>query len=212
MKNPYNFGLKSRRDIIDFLTEGGRHYYDRHGSYPLSWNIKVYRYDETGNNNGNPDYAIDPALNDAWEAHLEEKANYCSGETYGSQYFWRACEEGLSYFFDCDVTVYPGDVVDCKFYALGRMGGHLCLAEWEGHDLARMGKDDFQEFLENLDYQRLRQLYRFVVCLDKDINPERELSYNFNFLRSEWESEYKEEQALKFPYALPENYREGAAI
>lgn len=202
-KCPYNFSLRSRTDIIGFLTERKRAYFTwRTGYAPLTWNIKVYDYDSSGLNRGQPDYPITRRYDVAWQQWLQEIANCCTGETNEEQLFWRACEDGLRYYLE-DYTVWPGDDVDAKFAVLGRSGGYLCLEKWNGHQLWHCGHGgaaDFERFLQKLPFKELRELYKLVVCLDRDIQPEAEVSHQFHFYRADWEQENAE--SLAHPYPL----------
>jgi hypothetical protein len=216
MKCPYKFPLRSRDDIIGFLTSGGRSYFTfRTGYAPLTWNIKVYSYDKSGLNHGQPYCSLNRDYDDGWAQWLQETANRCTGETNEDQLFWRACEDGLRYFLEGDYTIWPGDEADATFAVLGRSGGYLCLKTWNGHQLWHYrngGREDFEQFLGELPYRELRQLYKLVVSLDQDIKPDAEVSHQFSFYRSQWEEDHTHELAMEFPHRVPGNYTCGAFI
>ncbi|MBW4473954.1 MAG: hypothetical protein KME45_26810 [Stenomitos rutilans HA7619-LM2] len=215
LRSPYAFPLRSRQAIISFLTNKTPKrcaYFGRHTYYPLAWNIKVYNSDETGWNNGNPDYSVTSEYDAAWEAHLATVAHCRTGETFRDLYFSGACEDGLRYYLN-------GYAGDCKFTIEGRSGGWLCMTQWMDTtqwmiDATIKGGNstDFIEYLQTLPFKRLRELYRLVVKLDRDIQPDEEVSYQFNFRRYLWEQEHREEQAQRYPEAVPANFTAGAFI
>ncbi|MBE9109314.1 hypothetical protein IQ273_07785 [Nodosilinea sp. LEGE 07298] len=215
-KCPYDFSLRSRQDIITFLTRRGRSYFTwRTGYAPLTWNIKCHRYDNSGHNRGRKDYPINCAYDAVWSAWLEQIANPCTGERNEDRLFWQACEDGLRDYRYGYATVWPGEEIDGKFIVLGRSGGYLCLESWNGHRLWHRGSggaDDFLDWLRELPFRQLRELYKLVVCLDQDIQPEAEISYQFHFQRMQWEEEHIHKLAMTFPHEAVGNYTAGAFI
>ena len=209
---PYSFPLRSRRAIVEFLTNPKRRRWYHHTLYPLCWNIKVYRYDETGWNNGDPNEPVSAAYDTAWTAHLTATANCRTGETFQDRYFAWACDDVLRHYFEGYYTIYPGDPADCTFTVEGRSGGWLCLTQWQGKTISGGYSDDFTQWLEELPYETLRGFYRLIVQLDHDLQPEAEISHQFNFRRTLWEEEHREEQAKHYPEAVPANFTAGMFI
>ncbi|PSB68601.1 hypothetical protein C7B61_00240 [filamentous cyanobacterium CCP1] len=215
-KCPYDFSLRSRQAIISFLTPKGRSYVTwRNGYAPLTWNIKCHSYDSSGHNHGQYDYPIDHAHDAAWSAWLQQMANPRLEERNEDRLFWQACEDGLNGYRHGYATVWPGEKIDGKFAVVGNSGGYLCLESWHGHRLWHRcggGADDFLAWLRELPFKQLRELYKVVVCLDQDVQPEAEVSYQFHLQRMYWEEEHIHKLAMAFPHEVEGNYTAGAFI
>lgn len=183
-KAPYKFPLESREDIIvalgqhTFHDAGGRH------DNCLSWNIKVYDVDGTGNAYG--EEKGDPRYNAAWEAYSKT-----------CDIFNDACEMALQQYTDKAYSTYPGNDqgIYC-FQTAGRSGGHLILTNWDGNvpsdpgskaiPLSFYDRLDFVEWLKELPDSSLVSLYKLVVCLDNDLSPENvkaEVNYRIADIR-----------------------------
>ena len=177
MKCPYNFSIKSRRGMTEFLLSNGGYSAWRQGTYPLEWDAKVRRPDMTGRAYGEGE-PVAAALDEQWEEYLNDNP----------ELFWHICEDAARTYLEDEYTSYPGaDQGDWRFHLVGRSGGHLVLASWRGYQLEGLYEDSFEEFLNELSFPELRALYRGVVCLDKDVNPDLEFSWALNFHRVIWE-------------------------
>ncbi len=118
---PYDFGLTTRSQIVEFLKGQRFHGVDRNGFAP-SWDIKVRSLDTSGRSR--PDVKVDARHDLRWEKMVE-------ADKEGSL-FNQACEDGLRQYTDGGFSTYMQDDVDAKFQVEGRSGGHLCLVELGG--------------------------------------------------------------------------------
>lgn len=162
------------------------------GGFVLSWNIKVYRADYSGKCN-QKEFPTNDRFDDQWDS-------YC--QTNHDLFNW-ACEDGTRYYTEGDWTNYPGiEQGEWKFGINGRSGGHMILSDCPGWLPAPQGwtcckmtwdsRADYQEWLNNLETPTLRQFYRAIRVLDRDLNDqacEREISYQYAFRRHEWEAD-----------------------
>jgi len=162
--------------------------------FVLSWNVKVYRADYSGNSGSEP---VNPAYADKWAAYLEQNDNL----------FWHACEDAARYLLDGDYSTYPGDDSgNYKFMLNGRTDGHLCLMScaivpqphrWRMAPFIFECRAHWQDYLGELAFADLRKLYKAVACMDQDFTSKKvsaEISHHFNFYRSQWEAEQEEAQ------------------
>jgi hypothetical protein len=179
-KHPYYFGDKSRAAMTDFICSHKSH----HGV--LSFNVKAHNVNWE---RPKGDYGLDPALDAAWDIHLQSKA----GE-YVSQW---AFDDASRHYSDGEYTSYPGnDQGDWQFYFEGRQGGWLTLHKWRGWKMPRY-VDDLREFCDGLDYKTLRKFYVGVSCMAVDFTPANasaNVESAVNFIRWQWEEDKREEQ------------------
>ena len=183
---PYVFPLSTKREIVSFL---GSHPGHDTGSrdFALSWNIKVGLLDTTGRKHDD-EFKFDPEFDAKWEAEVQ-------ADREGNM-FNQACEDGLRQWTEGEYSTYPGDDTGkYEFHTAGRMGGHLVLTGCMGDRTIFSGRASFVEWLEEeaTDVQ-LVDLYKVVSCCDRDLaDPTKEVEYQFAFMRSCKEQEWKDE-------------------
>jgi len=214
MPNPYQFPLKSRQAMMVYLADHESYWpmNSWNGGFVLSWNVKVYHADYSGNTGSEP---VHPAYDDQWDAYLEQNDHL----------FWHACEDAARYLLDGDYSTCPGD--DCgnyRFMLNGRNGGHLCLMScaivpqprrWRMAPFIFEGRAHWQDYLNELPFAELRRLYKAIACMDQDFtgdNVSAEISHHFNYYRSQWEAEHDaalDEDARRLEASRPDMY--GAA-
>lgn len=192
---PYDFFTR-KADMIAFLCDIGGHS-EQHCYYPLSWNVKVGAFDETGKVWGHESAEeVDPKLDSEWGIYFGE-----------AQWLYEVMfEDARSMYVEGEWTSWPGDDQgDWTFEFAGRSGGYLILHSWNGHNLEGILSDDFEaEFLEDLPWKQLRKFYRGIQCLHDDLNKRWEghsaaevnVSYHLNFQRVLWEEEKQAEEKL----------------
>lgn len=169
--------LKSRKDIIAFLLDHEDYQRSHNTSSPLAWNVKCYNadfsaehlievYRTSGEYNTKEDRWLDypewrtPAL----AVYEEHKDN-----------LWEwAVEQSCQQVTDGDTNrcLWKGDMLDVKYGFSGNSGGWLVMTRFEGTDMTRMDEDDFRDYLTELDYKTLRNLYELVVQNDHDFRRE----------------------------------------
>jgi hypothetical protein len=178
MPAPYDFGLRSRQDIIDWIMDNTQGYYrfPPGDNYPLAWNIRVRSFEWTNGKQG--EYETNPLLDKRWESLVEND----------HEFFWLVAEDALRHYTEGEWTSYPGgDQGDWEFGVTGRSGGWLVLTAWRGDDLRNMERGDFWNWLTALDYQDLRKFYKGIACLNSDIRPDEEMAHHANYRRHDWE-------------------------
>ena len=176
-KCPYSFPLKSRADIVDFLTRDGRYYSGTR--YRFAWNVKTYAADFEGDSLRKHDPALDPALD--------------------SESFWRWCEAAAQGLSEGEWTSYPGDDQgDWGFSFAGRSGGWLVLEKWRGRDMRDLDPTEMMD-PEEWPFADLRAFYRGIVCADQDFTPAKaatEVEYQAAFDRGQWEEMIRDENDM----------------
>ena len=181
---PYSFTAVTRADqIAAILTDAQgepRCAYDR---YFFNWNVKARNINET---HSAGERALDPALDAAWQEHLAESRSYSPLEM--------AFQDTQSHFDGNEYTSYPGeDQGDWHFSFKGRSSGHLCLAKWRGHNLARFDAEELNDSEEWPDAE-VTDFYKGLVCCDSDLTPakaSKNVEYYLNWIRGQWEDEAK---------------------
>lgn len=188
----YTFPHKSREAMQGYLLDhesyGGWNHPYRQWS-PLAWNVKIHRCDDMARNGA---YKTSPEFDDAWDSYLEQ-----SNEMFG----W-ICEDMARHYLEGEYTTYPGnDQGDWKFCMAGRSGGHMILESWKGTEFIKgWSKDRWSEYIEGLDFNSLRTLYKAARCMDQDFSREaiaKDFDYHLNFRRNAWEEEYEKEMAFE---------------
>lgn len=181
-KAPYAFPLKSRAAIADFLARDGRAYDWRR--YRFAWNVKAWAANFDGDSLRAHNLDLDPALDDAWDEHIEHDSNA----------FWRWCEAAARWVAEGDWCSYPGDDQgDWQFAFAGRSGGWLVLEKWRGRDMRDLDPAEFTDS-EEWPFDDLRAFYRGIVCADSDFtheNAAREVEYFAADERAQWEEELR---------------------
>ncbi len=182
MKNPYKFGARSRKVMIEYITDRGRYCNNYNERFPLAWNVKTYKADWQ---HPKGDYALDESLDDAWQKEMGSDA-----------YFEVFVYENVCHYYLNDWTSYPGDDQGYwKFDFVGRSGGWLALTHWRGVKFSGMDKADFAEWLNELIFDDLRSFYRGIVCANDEFtqdNASKNVELEVNIRRHEWETELKE--------------------
>ena len=194
----YRTPLRSRSDIADYLASVGGYYstYGRTGRSYFAFNVKchgvrldfehlieVYR---NGGYYGDGETWLD---NPEW---LEQaRANY---EEVERHLFDRGVEDAARLITDSDCYnhLYDGTKVEVEYAWMGRSGGYVGIARFEGFDFsADVGRDYWHEVFRGnphrsgtdnwrdwgrtfpaMDYPTLRKLYALVVMLRHDLTPE----------------------------------------
>lgn len=178
--NGYEYPHRTRLDMAAFIA-GHMSYRERYQDTHLAWNIKVRGADMSGKVEGGEE-RVDPAFDQLWAKHVE--AN-------GDELFWDACGDGIRPYVDGEATTYPGnDQGDFSFETRGRQGGYLVLTEWRGNRMGFGSHDELIDTLLDMEPSDLADLYGAIVCLDKDIQPERVFAYNMAFLREKTEEDW----------------------
>lgn len=179
-ENGYEYPHRTRLDMAAFIA-GHTSYRERYRDTHLAWNIKVHGADMSGKVEGG-EARIDPALDELWTAHAEARYD---------ELFWDACRDGIREYVDGEATTYPGtDQGDFAFETRGRQGGYLVLTEWRGNKMGFGGHDELVDMLLDMEPADLAALYGAIVCLDKDIQPERVFADNMAFLREKMEEDW----------------------
>lgn len=187
INHPYEFDLRSREAMTQFIAQDWRGYYDRHECFLLSWDVKAYDVDLALKP---VDFNLEARFDDGWRAHAEED----------HELFYRACDDASSYYTEGLYCSYPGhDQGDFEFHLRGRGGGHMCLHKWRGYPLSGSHLGDREtaltQFCVDLDFKELRAFYIAIVCLDHDLTPAKasaEVSYCIAGYREQWEDEKRE--------------------
>ena len=191
-KCPYTYPAKSRKAMTEYLTShesyGGWNHPFR-GYSPLSWNVKLGR---TNNDGKRGEYTTTPEFDEAWEAYCESNNG-----------LWDLIVEDMQrQYIEGEYTTFPGDDQGrWKFGFAGRSGGHMLLEKWDDLDFLRhfSGEDDWAQWLAEIGFYTLRELYRAVRCMDTDFtraNIDSEFEYQLNFQRGQWEENHRRENAM----------------
>ncbi len=105
-----------------------------------------------------------------WDWGIEDTRRHVDDDTY--QCLWDGTELDVEYQFE------------------GRSGGWLLMTKFNGMNLTRIDRHDFETaLLDTLSYESLRNLYQLVVQNDHDFRPEAvidEIEYQaaFNFFEN----------------------------
>ncbi|MTH94795.1 hypothetical protein [Roseibium sp. RKSG952] len=174
------FPLDSRREMIEFLCDHQVHNTENaYSPSGFAWDIKVHGFDFDGKDG---DGEVNSDLDDAWEKYLKEN----------DELFWEACQNGVSQYVEGKyTTVSGGDQGDYEFGIAGRSGGWLVLTKCEDIEPLSWGcLSEMRESLKELSDADLIKLYRLVSNVDHDTRLEaieKEMKYQFSFLREIWE-------------------------
>jgi hypothetical protein len=197
---PYKFPHATREDMIVVLARHHGHVpmnYNN-GGFVVAWDIKVRgNVDVTGTNDGKE--KVDPAYDKAWEIFADKNSDTLFNE---------ACEDGLRQWTEGDYTTWPGeDQGAYKFSTNGHSGGHLILTEWDGPrppsggwascKMAFDSRNDYIEWLKELDEPDLARFYKLVTCCDHDTrDPHQEVSFQIACMRQSQEDAWKSGEPL----------------
>jgi hypothetical protein len=192
-KCPYKFPLKTRDDMIVFLTNHKMYSPSGYGGdWCMAWDINTLhdRLDLTGKGAEKTDDRFDGK----WKEYLESDP----------ELFGEVCSRALAQFTEGDYSTYPGDDQgQYKFFTAGRSGGHLCLESWgapmpgSGHyPMSFRDPGHHLEWMQEIDSADLAKLYCLAVTVDHDTSrPARvkELAFQYNFIRSNMEEQWAAE-------------------
>lgn len=197
-----NAPLRRKEDIIKFLLDHDCYHpmNSWNKGWCVAWNVKMSRlFDMTGMKHADRfEPPLDPALNDEWEAHLETQA--------GSE-IWNWVMERLGEDLGSgEFTRYPG-VGFVKCYFNGRSGGWMVLEDtdieergsepWAINKFVWSGKDEYEEWLRDMNIGRLTRWYRMICDVDLAVKGRYdEAEYQFAYERHDWEAEKRLEQAM----------------
>lgn len=190
----YSFQAKSREEmIVELANHKGyvpANTWNR--GFVVSWDIKLHNTIDAKNAKG---YDLDPNFDEKWDAYLEEN---------GNEVFDDAVSDALRHYREGDYTAYGVDGVTATFYANGRSGGHLVLSDWSGPtprgqascQMAFSDRDEYIEWLKELDEGDLVKFYALVRTVDEDTN-NRMTTMNeiYALIRQNKEEDWAAEQA-----------------
>jgi len=202
MKCPYKYPHRSRKDIVEYLTEFGGHS-ERHGSYPIAFNVKV---------DVDLSFATIWELGGEWikdilgdninadDLHTFKLYCYLQHETLGTDLLWEwGVEDARRGITESDgySMLWNGTVLDVVWEFHGRSGGWLVPTVIEGSNLEGLVGDCFEELLMEMGWKELCHFYKFIVQCEQDFGdnkPDREVEYQaaFNFfcnhIEHDWDS------------------------
>lgn len=167
-----------KSEIVEFLKTHAGH----HGK--IVWDIKVRQFNDTGYVDG---YSPNPAYDLRWLKYTEQD----------DYLFWMICEDLLTglagidkpyEFFDGYPVKELNEFDDYEMWTEGRSGGWLVLRRFE-----TLYPNQVQ-YWDEMPYQMLRRLYRFVVEIDKFVaERHNNMAIGYAYVRQEKEAEWKEE-------------------
>lgn len=181
----YAFGEPDRFDAIHRIFHHERH------DDGLSWNIKVYAWNNDGTSGS---LAVDRRLDPLWIAHRYAPHDMgFGGSAMVDLVTDDIRQEALREYLEDEYTVYPGeDQGRVKFEQRGRQGGHLVLTEWRGTKMTAPYRDSVLDLCKEMSDADLRDFYKTIVCLDADLaNPAAALDTIADDRRAEFESDLK---------------------
>lgn len=179
----YSFPDRTRAAIIGYLSTHDVHRDGPYDSFRFSWGIKAHGFDASGK-----DYELrSPSLDRLWEALVEKD---------GQGIFEAACGDGLSTYLEGSFSAWPRDEDgDFRFAVQGRSGGHLVMTHWRGRSLSFDTVSDIIDWASELDDADLVDFYAGMKTLDVDVDPRRELAFQYGFQRElkedEWSSNHE---------------------
>lgn len=186
MKSPYNFDAKSRIAMVDYMRNVGSRYY-RPWRYPFAFDVKIghliYNQALTAEALASHNPESRPFVAQ-WDSAF---ATYAESEGF----FDSICED-MARGVD-DYCTWPGDDSgDFTFTFEGRSGGWLCLEKWQGIDLRNLDFDDLLADKDSWPFERVRSLYRALVCIVQDTRPQALIAdymAQVAWRRQQWEGE-----------------------
>lgn len=191
-KHGYSWPHRSRKAMIEYLA-GHQGYFPMNswnGGFVLAWNVKVRHVDDSGKSGG-ADYPAQARFDEAWEAEKESNPDM----------FWECCADAARLYLDGEWTNYPGiEQGEWRFTMNGRSNGYMILTHapdwlpapgrWRLFPMLWDSRDDFCDWLNALDTVTLRQFYRAIRVLDRDLRTEAaeaEVSHHYAFRRYHFE-------------------------
>lgn len=150
-----------------------------------SFNYAVWMIREQARNDANSDEPIDDRFDQRWEETIHEHP-----------IFEMACEDALSHYINAEFSTSPDDQGHYGFEVGGRSGGWLLLSRVDGvgDNLRWESKVEMEDFLLDLDDDKLVKLYRAVAELDRRITPaeiKKEMEYQYSMIRARFEDGWK---------------------
>lgn len=186
MNCPYTFDAKSRVAMVDYMRGVGSRYY-RPYRYPFAFDVKlghlIYNQALTAEALASHNPESRPFVAQ-WDSAF---ATYAESEGF----FDSICED-MARGVD-DYCTWPGDDSgDFTFTFEGRSSGWLCLAKWRGIDLRNLDFDDLLADKDSWPFERVRSLYRALVCIVQDTRPQALIAdymAQVAWRRQQWERE-----------------------
>lgn len=214
-RSPYTFPHRSRKAMLAYLGDHESYVPMNtwNGGFVLAWNIKVHRFDEMGHCGG-CDAPANARFDSQWRDELESNHNL----------FNECCENATRQYTEGEWTNYPGiEQGEWQFGINGWSGGYMILTHtptwcpspcrWRCFPMVWESRGDYQEWLGELDTPTLKQFYRAIRVLDRDLRREacgQEVSYHFAWRRSQWEESLLEQEtcnARKLEASRPDMYQ-----
>lgn len=177
--------MMKRVDILAALA--GRDHANYHDRYLLSWNVKVYSFDDSGII---PHYyPNDPRFNEQWDEYKNDRGDGLW--ELAAQCWWDDLDLILEGHPDRSL-----DGIGFEFVQFGRMGGWAGLKEFDGWKLEHLHSWD------EIPYPTLWALYKFVLEVDAYVNDRHNhLAYTYadqrEQLEMEWQGEIDAEEAQR---------------
>lgn len=171
----YAAPLRSRKAIIAFLIEHPDYHRSMSTCSPLAWNVKLYgidlSYDNLVKKYKESGYA-GPWI-DFPEFTTAAKAKYDEHEKHLWEWGVEDASRGVNEN-DSNKTLWSGTELDVEYVFAGRSGGWLLMHKFEGKDFTRFSyREEFEEYLSELPFRDLRNLYQLVVQNDHDFAREQ---------------------------------------
>ncbi len=200
----YRWPASTRSEMISAIFNHPWHSTNGAFGYALAWDIKAPDFDGNG---ATHEFSPDGAFTTLWKALIEKDDHL----------FWDVCAEAVSPYVDGMVQSWPGDDDgDWSFRTEGRSGGWLVLSKWRNHRMEFSSAQGLRSFLEDLSDAELVDLYKGIVCFDRDVaNPAETVAWSYSQRRALREEAWKEDPAsaltLAVQYGLPKHDIAGIA-
>lgn len=176
----YRVKVRSRKDIVKFLMDHDDYYRSMATCSPLAWNVKApgaeLNYDhlkEVYRKSG--EYAPDDIWLDDPDFNRQARQTYESFKNNLWHWAIEACQENVN-STDSYNHLWNGTDVDVTYEFEGRSGGWIIVTQFEGHKLANLDKQEFEQDMMDKDvwtYDDLFNLYQLVLMLDHDWQREK---------------------------------------
>lgn len=171
----YRMVSRSRKDIVDSITNITTQRTYHYDPYWLCFNVKCYDYDlslenllklfkdQEGDHPGmhNADWLrnikkrYDEVQEHLWDWGVEDsRRSFCDGDTQGDDMF--------NHLWD-------GTRLDLEYGFVGRSGGWLAIIEFEGYRFDRKMDSDLETVLMEMPFPTLQKLYQLVLMLKHDL-------------------------------------------
>jgi hypothetical protein len=176
MKNPYRYPLRSRKDIIEYLTDNGGYHSFHQGNYALSFNVKADRVDFDWDNvwdKYHSEYLPEDAGDDENVLYAFKVVAYLLWEKHQESLWDWGLEDAQSGVFNDEgaCMLWCGKMSEVEWAFAGRSGGYLCPARFNGYDL-EIGEEEFEELLGEMEWPDLYDFYRLACQWGVDFTPQ----------------------------------------